>query len=210
MAVKPDPSRPNRHRMHVGTSGSGKSSRIRELLRREKPPRVIAFDPDEDFPLQRVSDPAAFARALSGAVRSGKRYGIALTCQPSPDSFAWFCRAAWAVANPDQPVVAIVDELAAVSRSPSKAPPAWHPLPARGRKYGLDLWIGTQRPQEVDKTIYSNVGCLWCGLLQTSRDRKLMAEQMDLTTADLQDLEPLEYYERWGAGKAEKGRVKIK
>lgn len=204
-----DPSLPNRHRLHVGTSGSGKSSRIRELLRAEKPPRVVAWDPDEDFDLPRYESVAGFARALKAAHASGKRYRLALTTGAGPKAFAAWCDAVWAVRDPGRPLVAIVDELAAVVRSAGKAAPAWARLTSRGRKYGLIIWCGTQRPQEIDKTLYSNVGCLWSGRLKTARDRKLVAEEMDVSAEALAALGPLEYLERWGGDAPTKGRVRI-
>lgn len=203
-----DPSLPNRHRLHVGTSGSGKSSRIRELLRTEKPPRVIAWDPDQDFDMPRRESPAAWVRQLGAAVKSGKRFRLALTAPTTPEDFAIFCSGAWAIADARRPVVVIVDELAAVVRSSGKAAPAWGKLSSRGRKYGITLWVGTQRPQEIDKTLYGNVGCLWCGMLKTHRDRKLLSEEMDVPLSTIASLQPLEYLERWGAGEPTRSRLR--
>lgn len=206
---KIDPSLPNRHRLHIGTSGSGKSSRIRQLLREEKPPRVIAWDPDEDFTMPRLSSVPAFVRALKGAWQSGRNYKLALTVPTSPEAFARFCDAAWLVADARRPVVVIVDELASVVRSAGKAAPSWARLSSRGRKYGVILWAGTQRPQEIDKTLFGNVNTLWCGRLKTQRDRKLLAEEMDVSMADLAGLGRLEYLERSGADAPVRGTVKL-
>jgi hypothetical protein len=89
--------------------------------------------------------------------------------------------------------------------SPAKAPEGWHTLVSRGRKRGIVIYGVTQRPSESDKTIMGNSTLKHVGMMPRAKDRKYMADEMDIDVR-LLDLEPLEYVEKSGK-EVKKGRV---
>ena len=156
MLRKPDPSRELRHIMTCGVSGCGKSYRIRKWIARV--PVVIAWDPDEDYALDRARSFTDLGRLW----RAGTRR-LALTVDPTPGSFAWWCE--WVREMARQEIVqavVIAEEIAQVT-APGKAPPAWGWLQRQGRKYGLGVVSATQRVAESDKTALSQARWIWMG-----------------------------------------------
>ncbi len=58
------------------------------------------------------------------------------------------------------------------------------------------MYALTQRPAESDKTILGNCALIHCGRMNTQRDRKYMAECLDVPIADVAALRDLEHLER--------------
>lgn len=204
-----DTSRPNRHAIAVGASGSGKTTWIRQEIKRRKPERLLVWDPDEDHDCHRLHSRAEFAQALAAAHRQGKRYRLGLVVPPTRANFAWWCRTVWTLADARRPIQLVVEELADVT-TVAKAAPEWGAVCRRGRKYGLDWIAATQRPQECDKTAFNQAATRWCGVLQSDADRKRMAAEIDRPVADLAALQPLEYFHREGPAAASRHKLKIR
>lgn len=208
MPGRMDSSLPNRHRLMMGTSGSGKSSRIRELMRTEKPRHLIAWDPDEDYEIRhRYRSVAAFIRALKSAIASGRPFQIALTVPPTVERFEQYCRAAWAVADCRRTLTVLCEELADVSPSAGKATPAFGELVRKGRKYGVEVWAVTQSPAEISKTIYRNVGIKWAGMQEDEASVKRISQVLRVPVAEVEGLQPLEYFEKRAGADAERGTL---
>ena len=177
---------PIEHVAIYGTSGSGKTLLTRALVR-ALPGRlpVWYWDPDNSHQAKRIaSTPSEFLRVLNAG------QGGALTGRATPALFAFWCLGVWAVADANRPCVAVVEELGQVT-TPAKAPPEWHQLVTRGRKYGLRLVTIAQRPQEADKTILGNRRILAVGALDRRADRALAAGELDLAEPDLAQLAAL-------------------
>lgn len=180
-----DPSLANENVLIVGASGSGKSAFLRQTID-FKQPRIVAWDPDEDYRLPRVKSMAAFERLVK---RSG--FGpirCALTVQPNEDNFERYAQLVFAILHQAAPMAVICDEIADVTRV-SKATEHWGQLCRKIRKYGGKLYAITQRPQECDKTIMNQVEYTWCGALKTMASYKYMAGEMGISVADLQSIE---------------------
>ena len=89
----------------------------------------------------------------------------------------------------------VVEELADVT-SPGKAPEGWGELIRKGRHYGGSIYALTQRPAESDKTIAGNADIIHTGRLSFPRDRKTMAEYLDVPVSKITALPSLHWIER--------------
>ena len=186
MPGRADDRLPIRHVAIYGTSGSGKTLFARALLRHLRGHHATWYwDPDDSHAAPRSADtPSRFLRLLA----AGK--GGAMTGRATPALFAFWCAGVWEVIGADRPCVAVVEELGQVT-TPGRAPPEWHQLVTRGRKYALQLVTIAQRPQEADKTILGNRGTLAVGYLDRRQDRELAARELDIDEPELARLAQL-------------------
>lgn len=205
MPGRADTSLKNRHHLVIGTSGSGKTSWVRQQIGRAA--RVIAWDPDEDYSLPRVRSLARLAHTLAMAGSKGVK--VAVTVNPTPERFEAFARIVWAYACASRPCIVIAEEIADVT-PPGKAGVYWGMVVRRGRKYGVQLFAVTQRPAECDKTIYSQAAYKWVGVLDNEMDRKRLAPLLSVSVDQIAALHPLEfYYKQPGPEAAKKGKLTI-
>jgi hypothetical protein len=121
-------------------------------------------------------------------------FRIGYTGQISDEHFEVFCRLAmpWMKAAPG---TLVVEELADVT-SPGKAPAGWGELIRKGRHYGGSIYGLTQRPAESDKTLAGNADIIHTGRLSFPRDRKTMAEYLDVPVSKITALPSLHWIER--------------
>lgn len=177
------------HMYFCGNSGTGKSSRIKEMLK--KAPRAIIFDPDDEYSelsgVVRVTSAGALFSALSKHKNSNLK--IAFVAE-GIKAFEFWANCAFLWRN----CVAVAEEIADVT-TPSKAPPAWGRLIRRGRKYGVLICAVTQRPAEADKTILSNAATIRTGALGRHADREAIAREMDCKSSEISKLIPLDFIE---------------
>lgn len=207
MPRKIDVSLDNKNHLVIGTSGSGKSTWVKQQIRKIKPARLLIWDPDQEYQGERVYKLSDLARVL--VKKKNQRYKIAVTVDPNMMNFDFFCRVAFAVLSADKPTMIVIEELADVT-TVSKAPPAWGQLSRRGRKYGGVIFAITQRPAECDKTIYSQAPFKWCGYLENEADQKRVASQMGINIDQVKNLGGLEYlYKTPGPGEPERGKLRI-
>lgn len=205
LAKRQDVSLPNRNTLIVGASGSGKSSYLRQEVN-FKQDRIIAWDPDEDFPLPRCRDLKTFIKLCSKAGFGKIR--VALTINPDIESFEVFAGLAFAMCHAKAPMDILADEIADVTRV-AKASPNWGQLCRKSRKYGGRLLAATQRPQEADKTIFNQAQIKWCGALSSHAAYKHMANEMEIPLDEFKALDNIDrvqvqYWVRNGTKEAEK------
>lgn len=176
-------------RAYIGATGSGKGVSIREHLRREKPKRIIIWDPLREY--------GEFARHevnLSQAIaRMGNPGAFAVAYCPGGDpgtyaaKFELLCRAAFAAGD----CTFLVEELAEVT-SPSYAPLAWKKCTTQGRHRGLRIIAASQRPAQVDKNFLGGCTYIRCFTLRYPADRQAMAGAMSVKQSEIDELNTIE------------------
>ncbi|PHR87962.1 MAG: hypothetical protein COA78_36815 [Blastopirellula sp.] len=199
-----------RNQLIIGASGSGKSAFLRKTIN-FKCARIVAWDPDEDYPLPRVRSMAAFEKLVKkcgfGKIR------VSLTVEPTEENFERWAGLVFAICHAAAPMEILADEIADVTRI-AKASPKWGEMCRKVRKYGGRISAITQRPQEADKTIFNQTHIKWVGALSSAKAYKAMADEMDLTTSELKALDniprkQIQYWIREGTKPATKETIKF-
>lgn len=177
------------HLYTCGNSGTGKSSRVKEIIKDS--PRVIVFDPDDEYGklagFVRVTNHAELVARLSGNPSANLKLAFV---GEGKLSFEFWCECVFIWGD----CVAVAEEIADVTSS-GKAPPKWGTLSRRGRKYGVMICAVTQRPAEADKTILAQAAVIRCCALGRDPDRKAMALEMNIPVKEIALLKPLDWIE---------------
>jgi len=164
MPVNPNEKHKNQHVLAMGKSGSGKSYWMMSHPMVKSAKRVVIWDPYQTHDVKYFSNLQAFAKEIRGSVQGKKSFRIGLSVNPNKENFEYFCRCVWALADGNFGTVVLVEELADVSRS-GGASGTWGNIIRVGRKYGLIIMAATQRPQDIDKTLFTQVAKMWCGYI---------------------------------------------
>ena len=175
-------------RAYIGATGSGKGVSIREHLKRDKPLRLIVWDPLNEYGsfARPVSTLAALAQAVK-APRFAVSFAPGSNPKEFPAKFAMFCRIAFAAGN----LKMLVEELADVT-GPSFAPLEWRRCTTQGRHRGLKIVAASQRPAQVDKQFLGGCTYIRCFTLRYPADRTAMAGAMDVPVTEIASLTTLE------------------
>jgi hypothetical protein len=180
-------------RAYIGATGSGKGVSVREYLTKNRPRRLLVWDPlgeYGDFVTATTGDLAEVARRLDAA---GPRGAFAVAFWPGADPtkygdlFELWCRIAFAAGN----CVALVEELADVT-TPSRAPLGWRRLTTQGRHRGLQVIACSQRPAQVDKQFLGGCTYIRCFTLRYPMDRQAMSGAMDVPLTAIAELQTVE------------------
>lgn len=202
-------------RAYIGATGSGKGVSIREHLQREKPSRLLVWDPLGEYGQFVTATHGKLADTIKGMNRATFRLAYWPGNDPAKfkDRFAAFCEAAFSAGN----CTVLVEELADVT-SPSWAPGWWRYCTTKGRHRGLRLIAASQRPAQVDKDFLGGCTYIRCFTLRYKPDRAAMASSMDVSLAEIAALTTVEdakgttinYLERdFRTGKTSKGAMKL-
>ena len=187
MAPKPEIKRAD-IRAFIGATGSGKGIGIREHLKRDKPDRLMIFDPMHEY--ADLATPVKTVGQVIAAMK-GKKWLIAWQPADGTDyeskafkaAFEIFCRAAFTVGD----CWILVEELELVTR-PTWAPAAWRNCTKRGRHQGLTVIGASQRPADCDKAFLSSCTYVRCHALREHGDRLRMAQAMDIPLEQVESL----------------------
>jgi hypothetical protein len=187
MATKPAIKRAD-IRAFIGATGSGKGIGIREHLKRDKPTRLMIFDPMHEYgdlakPVQTIGQVIKAMQGQKWAVAWQQADGTDYESKPFKAQFDLFCRAAFMAGN----CWILVEELELVTR-PSWAPPAWRNCTKRGRHEGLTVIGASQRPADCDKAFLSSCTYVRCHALREHGDRLRMAQAMDVPLTQVEAL----------------------
>lgn len=171
-------------RAYIGATGSGKGVSIREHLTRDKPLRLLIWDPLNEY--GKFAAPVRTLREVAQAAKAA-RFAVAFNPGANPkefaDKFAMFCRIAFAAGR----LKLLVEELADVT-GPSFAPLEWRRCTTQGRHRGLQIVAASQRPAQVDKQFLGGCTYIRCFTLRYPADRAAMAGAMDIPVADIASL----------------------
>lgn len=199
----------------IGASGSGKGVSVRALLKERKPPRLLVWDPLNEyggFCKVRTNDVAVMARAANQAAFSVAFFPGNKVKDFAP-AFERFCRVAWSAGN----CMVLVEELSDVT-TPSLAPPLWAQLTRKGRHRGLQLVACTQRPAKIDKDFLGSATYVRCFTLRYPEDQRAMAAVLGVPTDQVAGLTTIQgekatvirYIERdYLAGAAKEGQIRL-
>lgn len=197
----------------MGASGSGKSTYIKQALKRRRPSRLIIIDPQDEYcdhaeRVERLRDLMPAVTTQEGKPR--QRFAVRLRLKGADRkakerAFSAVCRLALAIGG----VTLVVEELHLFTR-PSRAPEGWSEANLTGRHKGLHIIAASQRPASVDKDFFSNATLVRCGRLNYASDVTTMANVLAVDKADITGLAELEYIERdMRTGKITRGKLKI-
>ncbi|WP_404993329.1 hypothetical protein [Cupriavidus pauculus] len=172
----------------IGASGSGKSAWLKSGLRLMKPPRLLIWDPQDEYSEfgQVVTSASALVEAL-GAL--GKADPFQLVYQPGDDmsQYKWqfdlFCEIAYQIER----LCVVVEEVADVT-TPSWAPPFWSRLSRKGRHRAMTMFAVTQRPALIDKTFLGNCTLIHCSRLNDKNDISVMSATLGVPVDDVRNM----------------------
>ena len=177
-------------RAYIGATGSGKGVSIRAHLKRERPGRLVVWDPLGEYGefAQAVGTAGALVTAATKAGTG--RLAVALTPAPGTDyrkAFDLFCAVCFRLGD----CTMLVEELGEVT-SPSWAPLSWRKATTQGRHAGLRIIAASQRPAMIDKGFLGGCTYIRCFTLRYPQDRQAMAGAMDVPLADVAALRTIE------------------
>lgn len=180
----------------TGSRGSGKSGWTIQQTANDS--RLVVWDTVGEWTRAGLARPAPTLEQLHALIVNDlagpASLRVGYTGRISDVHFEAFCRLAM-VWMKSAPGTVVVEELADVT-SPGKAPEGWGELIRKGRHYGGSIYALTQRPAESDKTIAGNADIIHTGRLSFPRDRKTMAEYLDVPVQQITALPSLHYIER--------------
>lgn len=200
MAKNPDTQRPNKHCWIGAKTGGGKSQLLRNELLPAKGVRALFWDIDTDHKCERYFDKGKFLAALKRADSAGKPYRIGWSGDDSPETFEWFCRAAWAVLDGNHETYIVAEEMADQGMG-QRLPGFLRKLQVRGRKYGAILITTTQRCQEVPKALITQAANRYVGLHE-DQDARYLERAVGIKAAEIEALKPLTFWHKGPEGAA--------
>lgn len=196
MAINADTSYEANHTLLIASTGGRKSTFIkakRGLIKTVSAlagcKRWVIWDPDEDHTGTRCRSVSVFCRQLEKAASCGKPFRLCLTVDVTPDNFEAFCQAVWVILDGRKLTGIVAEELADVT-TPSKAGIYWGQLLRKSRKYGGIIVAASQRPQEIDKTCFSQCVHKWIGYIAVGHDVRRMARETGVSEKALFELKP--------------------
>lgn len=190
-----------------GQPGSGKSHELKVRLARSKPDRAILIDPDGEYEgwgyLHTQVEDVARATAYP-TFRT--RFRPSIDRKTAEAQFDYLCGLArWHVApEPHQarpprvaPLTFLVDELADMT-GPSfrDAPEGWRWIVKRGRKYGVSVLAASQRPEEIDKTLFNLCSTLHVHRIGDTVTARRLAHSLRVPLIEVEQLSGFAFIER--------------
>jgi hypothetical protein len=195
----------------VGSRGAGKTEWT--MQQTHSATRLLVWDAVQQWSKRGLVQPVYSIDGLKevivadirapGRFRWGYAGPISITLARKPplrpvkvELFPIFCKLAWAWLRARRGSTLVIEELADVTQ-PGKAPDEWGEIVRKSRhEAGSRIFGLTQRPAESDKTIAGNADVIHCGRLSLPRDRKSLAEYLDVPVEEVTRLQSLQFLER--------------
>jgi energy-coupling factor transporter ATP-binding protein EcfA2 len=172
--------KPGEHAVFLGQNGSGKTTLMIRLLGAYYGKRQIEIlDTKHDPAFGRLA--GRIVRRLRDAPRMRWPKEPLVIYRPDrreghdPQVLDAWCE--WIYAR--GATVAVIDEVTQVARSPLSYGPGLLDLLTRSRVRGVSAWVGTQRPVQAPRIIFSEPIHVFCFYLADQRDRDIVAAFTD-------------------------------
>ncbi len=193
------------HWLVVGSSGSGKTTAVKQLGIVKATDQVAIFDPYLDYEelcsreVRRYTTLSSFARALFSARAAKQSRGFKIAFSPSdganPKNLEAFSKIVWGAGDGKhkKPLKVVMEELAKCVTTSGKATGAFGEILTGGRKFGLEAICIFQRGQEVPKTIVGNCPNKWVGRQQRLNDAVYLSKELDFPVDAIKGLPRYHY-----------------
>lgn len=166
-----------------GKSRSGKTAYTVQAVKKE--PRVIAWDPDDQWAKLPGWTRITSAYTLMAAIQSSKPARIAFVPSGDPGKlYDIFCGCVSHWGRYYGACCAILEEQADVT-SPGKAPGNHGMLIRRGLKRGITLYCISQRWNEADKTAFGNASEFVMFSMSSVDDMRYLAKKTSVPLEDI-------------------------
>lgn len=196
MAINANETLKNRHQMFLASSGGGKTFKVQQLINQylkkdSKNTNVIVFDEYGVYGdlLTYVTTYSAFVSCLKQAAIDKKPVKIAYG---GAGDFDKVCRAVWAFLDGNMTTLFVAEEAGNYLHNAAKSDGWWYKLITVGRKFGLVFLPVSQRPQNINKVVYDQVGYCWIGYT-TKRAKSYIEKDFNVDLAKI-DKDSYSYY----------------
>ena len=202
MAQNQNNSLPNRLHFVSGQSGSGKTCYVLQHPVVKKARKLLFWDPYLDYEVRnRFDNIDDLKRYLTACIRRGTGFNAAYSIKdPSPERccehLQTFCQLLWDIADGNDEIVAILEEIADGYGTIAKAVGPGGQIFRAGRKFGLIIFALAQSPPEVPKTIVKQCKYKAIFFHDYLPDMKRAGELSGYTSHDIGLLQVGEYYLR--------------
>jgi len=125
--------------------------------------KIIYWDPYHDHVAkERFDNVPDFMRCLSGHLKRGTGFSIALSVDKPPEllciDLEKFCDIAWQIADGNKIVYVVIEEVADAFDTTGKAKGRSGQIFRAGRSFGLIIFATTQSVSEIPKTLVKQCG----------------------------------------------------
>ncbi|MFL6675877.1 MAG: hypothetical protein ACJ8LG_21620 [Massilia sp.] len=186
----------------TGSSGGGKTTRVRTLVMKKKRTRTIIWSPKEPIDNYASWYPGSVkcttaAQVLDIVRAAGPKGKFHIVFVPSLDrkrdeaQFNAVCLIAYHARN----LLFLADELHTVTRS-NWACDGWSKLVMMGRGYGIHIYGTSQRPANMDKNFLGNASTIHTRRLSEPEDAKTLAKSLGVKAAEVSALSGFMWIER--------------
>lgn len=190
----------------IGATGSGKSYKVKSLLKEQRPPRILVWDMNREYSAI-LGNGALTTRSLAEVERwlmfaskpEFRAHRFAICYQPPEFDEQLMARAFKRVCArvlEAQHVFFVLDEAHEVLQPGMGNERLFRTIVTRGRHRHIKLAVITQRPALIDKTSLSNATTVRCFKLTDPNDVRYMASSLGLQVAEIDALKAGEYFER--------------
>jgi hypothetical protein len=200
-----------------GATGTGKTAWLIQVLRKQKPPRLVLWDFKHDAPLDAIGAKAYTSLPAMIQAMKAPRFQVRYLVNHDHDvieQFEMVCRAVWLAGD----VLLYVAEMPEVT-GPGRAPKTWRKLVNIGRSYrlphlgqrvvGCSIYGDAQRFNEVDLSFRSNLDVVHCGRLGEEGDARQAAKKLRCTFEEVMALPDLHYIEYAAGGETGRGVLRF-
>ncbi|WP_417842147.1 hypothetical protein [Terasakiella sp.] len=193
------------HALFVGSSGSGKTTGVKQTGVIKSTDQVALFDPYLDYDtlcgreIRRYTSLAAFARALFAARATKSARGFKIAYSPKDGANAKnleaFSKVIWGAGDGEhkKPLKVVFEELAKCVNTSGAARGAFGEILTGGRKFGIHAICIFQRGQEVPKTVMGQSPIKWVGRQERRKDAVYLSDELDLPLDDIIKLPRFHY-----------------